>query len=107
MLIAYSTGVTLSNTVTVTNTDSTSGLESSFAGGLSYTVTKNNLFATLKEAGNSITVCGNPCLLDDSKSDASKAVCTVPALATKYSAQAYKINSASLLSGTWTGSVTA
>ena len=47
IFIAYSTGVTLTNTVTIATTDSTSGLTSSFAGGLSYTITKANIYATL------------------------------------------------------------
>jgi hypothetical protein len=107
VLISYSTGVSLTNTVTVTTSDSTSGLSSSFAGGLEYTITKANIFATLKEVGNQITVCGNPCALVDGKSDATKAVCNLPALATTYSASTYKINQAGLISGTWTGSVAA
>jgi len=57
----YSTNVFLSNTVTASPADSTAGLQSSFAGGLSYTITKNNLFASLKEPGNSVTICGNVC----------------------------------------------
>jgi hypothetical protein len=63
IFISYSTQ-TLTNTVTVAATDSASGLSSSFAGGLGYTITKANVYATLLELGNGITVCGNPCLLD-------------------------------------------
>lgn len=92
VLIAYSNGVTLANTVTVTASDSTSGLESSFAGGLGFTITKANVFATLKEAGNQVSVCGLPCILNDAQSDATKAVCNLPALATTYSASTFKIN---------------
>lgn len=52
-----------------------------------------------------MTICGNPCVLDDSKSNQNKAVCTVPALATTFSASTYKIKEASVLSGTWTAKV--
>ena len=104
VLIAYSTGVTLANTVTVVAGDSTSGVISSFAGGLEYTVTKANVYASLLETGNSISVCGNVCSLVASKSEKDKAVCTLPALATSYSALTYKIVQSGLLTGTWTGS---
>ena len=60
ILITNVNGLTFTNSVSVTNTDSSSGVQSSFAGGVSYTVTKDNVFATLKEAGNGMTVCGNP-----------------------------------------------
>jgi hypothetical protein len=60
ILITNVNGLTFTNTVSVTDTDSSSGVQSSFAGGVSYTVTKDNVFATLKEAGNGMTVCGNP-----------------------------------------------
>lgn len=105
--MTYSTGVTLTNTVTVQASDSTSGVVASFAGGLDYTVTKANIYQTLLETGNSITVCGNVCPLDATKSDATKAVCTLPPLATTHSASTYKIVEASTLSGSWTGSVPA
>lgn len=102
ILIAYSTGVTLTNTVTVLASDSTSGITSSFAGGLSYTITKANVYASLLEAGNSITFCGNVCPLDATQSDSAKVVCTLPKLTTTYSATTYKITESGPIDGTWT-----
>ncbi len=105
ILIAYSTGVTLTNTVTISAADSTTGITGSFAGGLSYTVTKANVYASLLEAGNSITVCGNPCPLDLTLSNASKVVCKLPKLTTTYSATTYKITDSGPITGTWTAKV--
>jgi len=105
VLVTYSTGVTLTNTVTA-DASQTTGLESSYAGGLDYTISTANLFATLKEPGNSVTVCGNVCVLNEALSDATKAVCKVPALATTHSASTFKIKEAGLLSGTWSASAT-
>lgn len=91
IFIAYSIGVTLANTVTVAASDSSTGVSVSFAGGLSYTITKNNIYATLLETGNSIAVCGNVCPIDKTQSDITKAVCKLPSLATTYSAMTYSI----------------
>lgn len=104
ILIAYSTGVKLANEFTVAAGDSTSGLQVSYGGGLEYTVTKANIFATLSETGNDLTVCGNVCTLVTAKSDNSKAVCSVPSLTTVYSAKQYSIVKAKALTGTWTAS---
>ena len=102
ILVAYSIGVTLTNAVTVLASDSTSGLTSSFAGGLSYTIAKANVYASLLEAGNRITVCGNVCPLDATQSDSTKAVCILPKLATTYSATTYQITQTGPIEGTWT-----
>ena len=104
VLVAYSTGVKLANEFTVAASDSTTGLQVSYAGGLEYTVTKANIFATLSETGNDLTVCGNVCTLVASKSDNSKAVCTIPSLTTVYSANQYTIVKPGSITGTWSAS---
>lgn len=105
ILIAFSTGVTFTNTVTVTANNSSSSISTSFAGGVPYKVSMDNIYATLQEPGNGIYVCGNLCPLDASQSDSTKAVCLLPPLATTYSASTYKIVSSGVLTGTWTGSL--
>jgi len=108
VLVSTSQGVTITNTISLTAADSTLGITSSFAGGLSYTITKDNLFASLKESGNQIQVCGNVCKLDESLSDLTKAVCIVPPLATTHSTQAYRISEPGLITqGVWTGNAQA
>jgi len=99
--------VKLTNAVSVTA--STTGLQCSYQGGCSYEVTANGLTATLKQnPADEIDVCGETCVLDEVKSTAAKAVCTLPRLATTYSATNYKVvTSGSLLKGTWTGTATA
>ena len=106
LLTAYSNAVYLTNTVTVANTDSTSGVSVSFAGGLPYTVTKTNLLATLNtdSKANYISVCGNPCYPDAAQSDINKVVCNLPPLASVYSYNNYKIVQTGVLKGTWTAS---
>lgn len=98
---SYSSGVYLSNTITVT---SSTALTSSFAGGSSYTITAASLFAALQDSANSVTICGNVCQLDMSQSNSSQAVCTLPALATAFSAKNFEIVKSGQISGTWTGS---
>lgn len=107
VFVSDSTNVYLTNTVSATAADSTAGLQTSFAGGLSYTITKSNVFASLKEPGNNVSVCGNICELDESASNSSRAVCKVPALATTYSVNQFKIKQPQLIEGAWTGSVAA
>lgn len=104
VFVAYSQNVFVTNTVSVVAADSSSGLLVSFAGGLEYTVTKNNLFATLLEPQNRLEVCGNVCI-PNSKSDPTKVVCDLPALASVYSANTYKITQSGVLNGSWTASV--
>ena len=77
-------------------TDSQSGLVCSFQGGCSYSVTANGLTSALlpgefEEKSNRIEVCGQVCELDVSTSDASQATCTVPPVATSYSASNFEI----------------
>jgi hypothetical protein len=85
-VVAFSeASVTLTNTVTVTPNNAPA-VSTSFSGGMAYTVTANNIFATLKEPGNGIYICGNLCTLDDTQSDSTKAVCILPSLPTTYSA---------------------
>jgi hypothetical protein len=45
----------------VTAADSTSNISVSYAGGLMYTVTKLNAYATLLEKANRLEICGNVC----------------------------------------------
>ncbi len=75
---------TISKTLSITAT--TQNLQCSFAGGCSYAIESDGLFATLKNSKNSVSVCGNKCVLREDLSTASYAVCDVPALATSYSA---------------------
>ena len=44
VLVTYSTGVSLTNSITVAPSDSTSGITSSFAGGVDYTITKAGIY---------------------------------------------------------------
>ena len=51
-----------------------------------------------------IDFCGQDCVLDEASSDSSKAVCTLPYLATSYSASQYEVvNEGTLIEGTWSG----
>lgn len=101
--IEASTTVKLANAASVTA--STSGLECSFQGGCKYTVTANGLTSTLKaNTADKIDVCGETCVMDESSSDASKVDCTVPFVATTYSATNYKVVTAGAQhTGIWTG----
>lgn len=68
-------------------------------------MTANGLTSTLKASSTSnIDFCGQNCVLDEASSDSSKAVCTIPYLATSYSASNYEVvNEGILIEGTWTG----
>ena len=58
----------------------------------------------LGNSANSIDVCGNPCVIDEANSDADQVTCTLPYVATAYSADAYQIVTAGTIhDGTWTG----
>jgi hypothetical protein len=57
----YSNTATFSNQLTVAEADGTSNLSVSYAGGLTYTVTKVNAYATLLEKANRLEICGNVC----------------------------------------------
>lgn len=81
--------VTFSKTQTVTS--STSGLQCSFAGGCQYAIEADGLYATLLDSTNELQVCGSTCTLRDDLSSAAYAVCELPALATTYSIDNYKI----------------
>lgn len=52
---------------------------------------------------NQITVCGNVCELDLTQSTGSQAACTLPSLATTYSADAFDIALPKKLEVSWTG----
>ena len=89
-LIALPSDITISNTLSVT--DSTSGLSCSYQGGCSYSVTAAGLTASLTgNASNQIDVCGNPCVINNDLSDADQTTCTLPYVSTAYSASTYDI----------------
>lgn len=99
-LHAYNpTPVTLDNTVTITATSPTC----SFAGGCDLELTASGLTSLLGADGNSVTVCEKECVLntDATKSDSTKATCSVPALPTSYSITNFQIEEAGVLDGTW------
>ena len=101
-LIAIASDVTVSNTLSVT--DSTNGLSCSFQGGCSYSVSAVGLTASLIDsATNSIDVCGNPCVINAEESDADQLTCTLPYVSTAYSASNFEIVTQGILhDGTWT-----
>lgn len=103
LVAAQATPVEIENTLSVTA--STTGLSCSFQGGCPYEVTAAGLYATLKESStDSIDVCGNVCAIDDEASTADTVSCTLPLLASAYSASNYEVVSEDVLhSGTWTG----
>lgn len=102
-LVALGSDVTVTNTLTVT--DSTSGLSCSFQGGCSYSVTAAGLTASLSGSStNWIDVCGNPCVINSDSSDSEQTTCTLPLLSTSYSATNYEIVTQGVLhDGTWSG----
>ena len=77
-----------------------SDLSCSFAGGCTYAVESQGLYATLLDSNNRIDICGNTCELQSSLSDSSYAVCSVPALETEWSADNYAITESAWLYGT-------
>ena len=99
--ITYNFLTFLENDFEVTSA-STTELQVGYGGGLEYTVTKDNIYATLLEEINDISVCGNPCELDHDKSNAQQAVCTVASLSTTYSVAEYDIQSPHILTGNFT-----
>ena len=105
-LQAAGTGM-ITNAVVVSA--STSDLSCSFQGGCTYEVTSNGLKSTLKaNVANKIDVCGRSCEMDETASNASKVVCSLPLVATTYSAKNYKVIEAGTLhDGTWSGTATA
>ena len=83
-------------TLTLAITDSTSGLECSFAGGCNLEVYGEGLSSLLKNdtKNNFISVCDEKCEFDENLSDASKVVCKLPKMSTVYSNEAFKIERA-------------
>lgn len=81
---------TLTNTLAIGG--ASTGLSCSFAGGCTYEVEGNGIAGALQSnPNNSITVCGNDCVLDVDQSTGSSAACTLPPLATTYSAGEYDL----------------
>lgn len=95
---AVDSSVTLSKTLEVT--DTTDGLTCSFAGGCTYAIASEGLFAALIDSANSVQMCGSPCVLREDLSDMSYAVCEVPSLSTTYSTDNYQIALSETLHGT-------
>jgi len=60
----------------------------------------HGLSSTIKNKGACVSVCENPCTLDESESGSVTAKCKVPSLATSYSVEHYKIEEETTLSGT-------
>jgi hypothetical protein len=98
----YSHYATVSATFSKTHnvTATTSSLSCSFAGGCTYAIESEGLYATLQNSLNSVKVCGSTCTLREDLSTATSAVCEVPKLATTYSVDSYKINESVVLYGT-------
>lgn len=81
-----------------------SGVACSFAGGCSYQVSGGAGQAALLAGGiMTIEVCGLPCEYDAANSDATSATCTMPPLATTYSASEYEIVQSAELDIDFTG----
>jgi hypothetical protein len=81
-------------------TSTTSSLSCSFAGGCTYAIESDGLFATLKNSANEVKVCGSTCTLREDLSSASSAVCELPKLATTYSVDNYQVTESQVLYGT-------
>lgn len=91
--------VELSKTLEVT--ESTTDLECSFAGGCTYAIGGEGLYATLLNSENNwVDVCGLPCHVREDLSDYQYAICEVPELATTYSIDNYQIVESKTLYGT-------
>lgn len=101
-LRADSNGQTLTNALGAVS--GAASLECSFAGGCTYSISGTGLASALQSSDmNKVTVCENECVLDLASSDSSQASCTLPALATSYSANEYDLIKASNLAVQWTG----
>lgn len=90
--------VSISKTLDVSAT--TDSLVCSFAGGCTYAIASDGLYASLLNSDNSVEICGSPCTLREDLSDYSFAVCELPGLATTYSVDNYQITESAILYGT-------
>ena len=88
----------------------TSNLVCSFAGGCAYEIQGPGLTSSLQTSTpgiekNRVDVCGQECVFDLANSDAQKAVCTLPALPTQFSANNLSIVEAGSMvnEGVWSG----
>lgn len=81
----------LENTFSVT--DSTSGLECSFAGGCTYEVTSNSLTAMILSDSdvNHVNICGEECVIQEDQSTSTTVKCSLPNLSTIYSNENFGI----------------
>ena len=79
---------------------STSGLECSFAGGCTYAIESDGLYATLQDSANKISICGSTCVVREDLSDPQFAVCELEKLVTNYAVDNYKIDEAKDLNET-------
>lgn len=89
------------STITINKAE---GIECSFAGGCEYTIISEGLTSALMNNENSIQVCGNTCIFEESLSDGGQATCILPPLATPYSVDEFSIVKSEVLDSDWTGS---
>jgi hypothetical protein len=83
-------------------------VECSFAGGCSYTVSGHSVTASLLyNSDDYLTICGNPCTIDETLSTALDAVCRIPALATTYSNDLFGLVEAGPMALDWQTSASA
>lgn len=92
-----SSSIELSKALEVTTTSE--GLTCSFAGGCTYAIASEGLYAALIDSANEIKMCGSTCVLREDLSDMSYAVCEVPSLSTTYSTDNYQISLSETLHG--------
>jgi len=73
--------------------DSTSGLECSFAGGCTYEVTSNSLATMILSDSdtNHVNICGEECIIIEDQSSTSTVKCALPSLSTIYSNENFGI----------------
>jgi hypothetical protein len=76
-----------------TVSDSTSGVQCSFAGGCTYEVTADSLTTMIKNdpENNQVTICNEECVLVEDESSKSLVKCILPGLSTIYSNENFGI----------------
>lgn len=80
---ALNTGAEVQEVLAVSS--SVSGLTCSYGGGCEYSITGSGVAGSLLQSDNHVKVCGKECILDETSSNGSGAVCVLPALPTSYS----------------------
>ena len=69
-----------------------SGLVSSFAGGLSLQITADGLSSDVMSGSSEVRICEKVCVLDEETSTASDLTCKLPAISTSMSNSEFKIS---------------